>query len=70
MKTTSQNQAFKALTFNDLQNDAYLAEALDFIYSEGTNQDQPMNTFIQVGTFRSDHHKEELLKQTWLEREK
>ena len=37
MKTTSQNQAFKALTFNDLQNDAYLAEALDFIYSEDTD---------------------------------
>ena len=29
-----------------------------------------MNSFIPVGTFRSDHNKEELLKKTWLEREK
>ena len=37
MKTTSQNQAFKALTFNDLKNDVYFAEALDFTYSGGTS---------------------------------
>jgi hypothetical protein len=49
------------LSYIDIDNDPYLASAIEFMYSEDTNEG-----FNSLGLRKQ----EELLKKTWLERER